>query len=1073
MEFVADLHIHSHFSRATSRQLDLEHLWVWAQRKGIAVVGTGDFTHPGWMAEIRDRLVPAGGGLFTLRPELCRDLQEQVPPSCRGEVRFMLTVEISNIYKYDGRTRKVHNLICLRNLEAAEAFGQALGRIGNIRSDGRPILGLDSRDLLEIALSCSDDAVLIPAHIWTPWFSSLGSKSGFDSIEACYRDLSDHIFAVETGLSSDPPMNWRLSMLDRYCLVSNSDAHSPAKLGREANLFHCDLSYEAIFAALRDPGAGGFGGTLEFFPDEGKYHLDGHRKCGVRLTPSETRELDGLCPACHKPVTMGVMYRVDELADRPHGARPPGAAPFESLVGLGEVLGDVIGVGPNSKAVARAADGLLRELGPELTVLRRVPGEELERAGGGALAEAVRRVRAGEVEIAGGYDGEYGVVRLLDDEERRSLAGQTSFLGVAPSRRRKRRKKPVSTVASQGNAELGTRNAEQGARPPSGLDRPPGATLSLFSEAPPDPLDGLSEAQREAAAHRGSPVVIVAGPGTGKTRTLTRRIAHRVLTGTDPSSVLAVTFTNKAANEMRERLGALLSQARARKIRVSTFHALALAMINDHRRRQGAAPAGVVGEEGRPELLAELLPGASDRDLARAARELAEAGHQGEASDLSRRYRALLQRRDAVDLDHLVPAAVDLLRDQPEVLDHWRRQCRVVCVDEYQDVNRPQYELVRLLCPGDEADLCVIGDPDQAIYSFRGADSAHFLSFEQDYPGARRVLLERSYRTGSRLLAAAHELIVHNKHRAASETWSDLPGAPRVVSCATLSPAAEAELVVHSVERLLGGITFFSVDSGRTAGVGAVEVEETELTFGDVAVLFRQRAQAEELVEAFERSLMPYTCSVQRSGVQILEPVLAFLRGIGEAGREGHELTTMVQDMPPAEALEVLVRRLCPEEDQAAALRLTTILAAVRHGQPGRLEQWAPTMVALAATLDESDVLDERAEAVSLLTLHASKGLEFPVVFIVGCEEGLLPSLAGAPEALDRLVEEERRLMYVGMTRARRQLVLVHARRRSRLGGDGDRQVSRFISEVPDELVAHTTSEPLPPGRKKRQLTLF
>ncbi len=1061
MEFVADLHIHSHFSRATSRQLDFEHLWVWAQRKGISVVGTGDFTHPGWMAEIEDRLVPAGGGLFALRPDLCRDLQEQVPPSCRGEVRFMLTVEISNIYKYDGRTRKVHNLICLRDLEAAAAFNQALGRIGNVRSDGRPILGLDSRDLLEIALTASDHAVLIPAHIWTPWFSSLGSKSGFDSIEACYRDLSDQIFAVETGLSSDPPMNWRLSMLDRYCLVSNSDAHSPAKLGREANLFSCEQSYDAIFGALRRPRDGAFGGTLEFFPDEGKYHLDGHRKCGVRLTPAETRALDGVCPRCKRPVTMGVMYRVDELADRPDGARPPGVAPFESLVGLGEVLGDVLGVGPGSKAVARAADGLLRELGPELTVLRRVPGEELTRVGGGALAEAVRRMRAGEVEIAGGYDGEYGVVRLLDEGERLTLAGQTSFLGLAPKPRRRKKKAAPTTAAPQASPA-----------PRATPEALAGETSGMFDQAPPDPLDGLSEAQRDAAAHRDSPVVIVAGPGTGKTRTLTRRIAHRVLSGTDPVSVLAVTFTNKAANEMRERLAELLGEVRARKVRVSTFHALALAMINDHRRRRGDAPAGVVGDEGRPELLAELQPGASDRELARAARELAEAGHQGEASELSRRYRALLQRRDVVDLDHLVPAAVDLLGGDAEVLEHWRRQCRVVCVDEYQDVNRPQYELVRLLCPGDDADLCVIGDPDQAIYSFRGADSGYFLRFSQDYPGARQVLLERSYRTGSRLLSAAHQLIVHNEQRAASKTWSDLPGAPRVVSCATLSPAAEAELVVHSVERLLGGITFFSVDSGRTAGVGAVEVEEAELTFGDVAVLFRQRAQAEELVEAFERSLMPYTCSVQRSGAQILEPVLEFLQGV--SGDEADdELRAMVQDMPPPGALELLVRRLCPDEDQAAALRLTTILAAVRHGQPGRLEQWAPNMVALAATLDECDVLDERAEAVSLLTLHASKGLEFPVVFIVGCEEGLLPSLAGAPEELDRLVEEERRLMYVGMTRAQRQLVLVHAQRRARLGGTGERQVSRFVTEIPDALLAHTTSEPLPPGRKKRQLTLF
>jgi DNA helicase-2/ATP-dependent DNA helicase PcrA len=298
--FIADLHVHSHFSRATSRDLDLEHLWVWAQRKGIRVIGTGDFTHPGWFAELEDKLAPAGNGLFALRETSA--LEAEVPGPCRAPVHFMLTVEISSIYKRDGRTRKVHNVVCLPDLEAAASLNRALARIGNLASDGRPILGLDSRDLLEIVLDVAPDrGVLIPAHIWTPWFSAMGSKSGFDSIEACFADLSASIFAVETGLSSDPPMNWRLSALDRYTLVSNSDAHSPAKLAREANLFCCELDYDAIFAALRRPESG-FLGTIEFYPEEGKYHLDGHRKCGCRLSPEQTRAGGGLCPVCGKPV---------------------------------------------------------------------------------------------------------------------------------------------------------------------------------------------------------------------------------------------------------------------------------------------------------------------------------------------------------------------------------------------------------------------------------------------------------------------------------------------------------------------------------------------------------------------------------------------------------------------------------------------------------------------------------------------------------------------------------------------------------------------------------------------------
>jgi DNA helicase-2/ATP-dependent DNA helicase PcrA len=273
--FYADLHVHSRYSRATSRDADLEHLALWARRKGISVVGTGDFTHPAWFEEIRTKLVPAEPGLFRLRPEIEREVERQLPPACHGPVRFLLEVEISTIYKKGDRTRKVHHLIYASNLDTAGRFREKLATIGNIASDGRPILGLDSRHLLEITLQSGPDAYLVPAHIWTPWFAALGSKSGFDSIDECYGDLAPHIFAVETGLSSDPPMNWRVSQLDRFTLVSNSDAHSPPMLGREACAFATDMDYFAMRRALET--GEGYAGTVEFFPEEGKYHLDGHR----------------------------------------------------------------------------------------------------------------------------------------------------------------------------------------------------------------------------------------------------------------------------------------------------------------------------------------------------------------------------------------------------------------------------------------------------------------------------------------------------------------------------------------------------------------------------------------------------------------------------------------------------------------------------------------------------------------------------------------------------------------------------------------------------------------------------
>ncbi|MFH2005762.1 MAG: endonuclease Q family protein [bacterium] len=428
--FVADLHIHSYLSRATSKQCDLPHLALWAQRKGIRLLATGDFTHPEWFARIEEELVPGDNGFFRLRPDLTREVAAQVPAACRSTVDFVLQVEISSIYKRAGAVRKVHNLVYMPDLEAARKLGEALGRIGNIGSDGRPILGLDSRDLLEIVLGCSDRAALIPAHVWTPWFSVFGSKSGFDSLEECYGDLTDHIFAVETGLSSDPPMNWRLSLLDGLTLVSNSDAHSPAKLGREANLFHTAVAYDDVFDALRSGDPKRCGGTLEFYPEEGKYHLDGCRRCGVRLLPDETRGIGGRCPECGKKITVGVLSRVDELADRAPGARPDSALEFSSLVPLQEVLGECFRQGPATKRVQREYDRLLGELGPELTILRALPVEALRCASTPLLGEAIRRVRAGELHIQAGYDGEFGQVGIFGSDERDRLLGQADLFPV-------------------------------------------------------------------------------------------------------------------------------------------------------------------------------------------------------------------------------------------------------------------------------------------------------------------------------------------------------------------------------------------------------------------------------------------------------------------------------------------------------------------------------------------------------------------------------------------------------------------------------------------------------------------
>ncbi len=404
--------------------MEPESLHRWAQLKGVMVVGTGDCTHPGWLAELQEKLQPAEPGLYQLKPELATSVDATVPRRCRATVRFLLSTEISSIYKKNGRTRKVHNLIFLPDMEAARRLQAALARIGNIQSDGRPILGLDAKELLKIAKETAEDAVFVPAHAWTPHFSVLGAKSGFDSLEECFEELTPLVPAIETGLSSDPPMNWRLSSLDGFRLISNSDAHSPVKLMREANVFDTDLTYSAITRAITEPDSPAFLGTLEFFPEEGKYHYDGHRSCGVRLAPEDTRRNSGRCPKCNRKVTVGVMYRVEELADFPTGRRSPQARPFRSIIPLTEIIAEVEQVGVNSKKVTGIYLDLLSRLGSEYQVLVEAELKSVRQTSSDLLGEAIGRVRSGQVCINPGYDGEFGTIRVFNSREREQISGQ-------------------------------------------------------------------------------------------------------------------------------------------------------------------------------------------------------------------------------------------------------------------------------------------------------------------------------------------------------------------------------------------------------------------------------------------------------------------------------------------------------------------------------------------------------------------------------------------------------------------------------------------------------------------------
>ncbi|KGM34037.1 UvrD-helicase domain-containing protein [Inquilinus limosus] len=1056
MRFHADLHVHSKHSRATSRDLDLEHLAHWAARKGIGVVGTGDCVHPVWLAELKDKLVPDTPGLFRLRPDIEAAVMATLPAPCRTPVRFMLSTEISTIYKKGDRTRKIHHLIYGPDFDTIDRLQASLARIGNIASDGRPILGLDSRDLLEITLASGPGAYLVPAHIWTPWFAALGSQSGFDSIAECYGDLADHIFAVETGLSSDPAMNWRISFLDRYRLTSNSDAHSPGKLGREATAFDCDPDYHAIRRALET--GEGYVGTVEFFPEEGKYHADGHRKCDVRLSPQETLALDGRCPVCGQPVTVGVLHRIENLADRSEeeAVPPPTAGQISSLVPLPEILSELLATGPASKAVERSYDRLVGTLGSELGILGEVAVEDIARAESELLAEAVTRLRQGQVIRDAGYDGEYGVIRLFEPQELKSrTAGGLLFdlpqRRVEPSR-------PSIPRHPRGSGDLVAPEPEGDSRfrgNDDGGERADGPGAAAIAPAT-SLLDRLDPDQRAAAKWVEGPLLIVAGPGSGKTRTLTHRIAHLVADhGAAPDSCLAITFTRRAAAEMRERLEHLLPGAAA-GMSIHTFHSLGLALLREHGEAAGLhRDFKVAGEAERAALLQEVLE-VSRTKAERLLRAISRAKRTGAPADLDlaealARYDEAMALRNWIDFDDLIGKSIAALESDPGLAALCRDRFRHVSVDEFQDVDDSQVRLLSLLVPPG-GNLCVIGDPDQAIYGFRGADASCFDRFHRDHPGAAVIRLRRNYRsTGTIVTAAARFIGADGRTEPAAEIVRAMQD--RISVHAAASDKAEAEFVVAEIEALLGGHSFFSIDSGRSDGRA-----NDQLGFGDIAVLYRTDAQAEAVAEALGRGGMPF----KKSSLAPLSEdpaVIALLAALEREAGEG----PLPQGLQ--RAAEGLRRDGADPAVITAALQRLSLIASRRDSDDRTAFL---TAVALAT---EADFWDPRADRVSLLTLHAAKGLEFPVVFILGLEDGVLPLRFG--EADPAALAEERRLFYVGMTRAMDRLFLCRARERRWRGGTVRLEASPFLGEIEAELLAHRRADAAPRRPAEKQLSLF
>ncbi|MFH1974766.1 MAG: endonuclease Q family protein [Pseudomonadota bacterium] len=420
MKILADLHIHSRFSLATSKNTDVENIYIAARKKGITVLGTGDFTHPGWFEELKNKLVQAEEGLYKLNKDIYRRIDNLIPEACRGITRFIPSSEVCNIYKKRGKTRKIHSLILLPEMSAVEKLNRRLKSMGKTESNGRPVFTFDVVNMLEMVFDISDRAMLVPAHIWTPWYSLFGSKSGFDSIEECFGDYAGYIFAVETGLSSDPAMCRKFSGLDRITLISNSDAHSPLKIGREANVFDTSLCYDSIISAIKRGNPKEFIGTVEYYPEEGKYYADGHRNCNQSFLPAETDKNGGICPVCGKKITIGVLHRILELSDK--SKNKSAETPYFKTIPLTEILSEIYQLNPGSKTIMLHYNKLLEQFGPELYMLNFIGIEELRLSENSLLAEAIERMRKNEVMITPGFDGKYGSIKIFREDEIRKAS---------------------------------------------------------------------------------------------------------------------------------------------------------------------------------------------------------------------------------------------------------------------------------------------------------------------------------------------------------------------------------------------------------------------------------------------------------------------------------------------------------------------------------------------------------------------------------------------------------------------------------------------------------------------------
>ena len=914
-------------------------------------------------------------------------------------------------------------------------------------------------------------------------------------------------------------------------LVSNSDAHSPLNLGREANLLNSQLSFNGIKSAIKNGDSNTFLGTFEFYPQEGKYHLDGHRSCKIRLSPKETKDYDGKCPVCGKALTLGVLNRVEELADRTQGTKPPTYHAYYSIIPLAEIFSDILQVGVKSKKVQTNYQKALMQLGSEFNILHTLETDKIDRAGIPLLGEAIRRMRQKEVEILSGYDGEYGRIKIFNSDEREQLLGQKTLFSI-PSQK-STTEMPLHAKAPSHRTSL---------TDPKTLPKTTQLKLSNARQVG-DIFSQLNDEQRRAVEYPGGPLLIVAGPGTGKTRTLTHRIAYLMMKKkVSAQQVLAVTFTNKAAQEMRERLKELMGNTRSLPL-VATFHSFCYRILNEQNENRNV----IIDDDHRGILITEAL--ASVRHKGRRGslkpkqilkhivtakqqildpdefeKTISNEPQKKIIADIYRTYQNMLSIQNLYDYEDLIFQVVRRFETDQKFCEKYQKQFQHVFVDEYQDLNQAQYRIIRALAPAKNTikDLCVIGDPDQAIYGFRGSDVKYFNRFISDYPDTGVINLVRNYRSTKTILNASFQIIKNYRHPTSDErTYSQIDGAKTISIMELATDKAEAQTIAGIIEQQIGGTGFHSVDTQKTIDANLA----VSRSYSDFAVLYRTNEQHRIIEQMFERAGIPFQIASRETAIHQkgLPEIISLLKSIDGCGGYldyeismgllrsgiGKKILNSFKDwcyrnrFTPSQGLlkaarfpitglkpsrqqivNEFSRQLLKHKENMSGLSVADKLLFLEKNTKlvDILNRDVKTKEAFGRLVDvagdfgadlngfltgialhtDTDIYEQLAEKVSLMTMHAAKGLEFPVVFIAGCEDDLIPFKRRGGEQAD--IEEERRLFYVGMTRAKDRLYLTRAKQRRIYGKLEYRLLSPFVADIENRLKLDET-----PRLKKRK----